>query len=507
MSVQLLAFLGTGKYETVRYLLPEGFEHATAYCPVAVAKVCAVERFKVLATQQAEDTHGAALRQACREAGIPEPEIIRIPSGQGEQELRDLFDILRRAATDSSVGTLVIDITHGFRAQPFFAGALVQYLQSLSPDTAVRLFYGAYEARDPETRITPVWELTWYAELVALNAALRVFLDTGHAQTLTQLLERLGRELNRQWAAQGRSGEQPALYPLAKRLQEFSEAIDAVRIGALLLPQSKTRPSLAGVLLESIETAHTAYAHLPLIQEPLRRLAERIKPLVADVEHLGGSLAQPMLAALARLYLDWGRLPEAAIVLREAWTCLYADASAALPGQGFDRETRANADRHFTSAHADLARSIAEVRNDIQHGGFNPKPLPAKTIRERLKALLDDYAQANPHPSAPVRGVTWFVSRHPGAIEWAARQGILVDRQVAHLDVNQIQAGDVVIGTLPVHLAAEVCQRRARFFNLSLDVPAEARGRELGVDELERYGARIEEYAIRSCRVESVDES
>lgn len=91
---------------------------------------------------------------------------------------------------------------------------------------------------------------------------------------------------------------------------------------------------------------------------------------------------------------------------------------------------------------------------------------------------------------------TFFVSRHPGAVEWAARQGIRVDRLVAHLDPTAIQAGDVVIGTLPVNLAAEVCARGGRFCNLSLDLPPEARGRELSADELERYRARIEEYQV-----------
>ncbi|MFN6961652.1 MAG: CRISPR-associated protein Csx16 [Rhodocyclaceae bacterium] len=91
---------------------------------------------------------------------------------------------------------------------------------------------------------------------------------------------------------------------------------------------------------------------------------------------------------------------------------------------------------------------------------------------------------------------TWFVSRHPGAIEWAARQGLVVDRQVAHLDIKEVQAGDTVIGILPVHLAAEVCARGARFLNLSLDVPPDARGQELDADALERFGARLETYVI-----------
>ncbi|MEF3193258.1 MAG: CRISPR-associated protein Csx16 [Halothiobacillaceae bacterium] len=91
---------------------------------------------------------------------------------------------------------------------------------------------------------------------------------------------------------------------------------------------------------------------------------------------------------------------------------------------------------------------------------------------------------------------TYFVTRHIGAIEWAARKGLRVDRQVAHLNPADIQPGDIVIGTLPIHLAAEVCARGARFFNLSLDVTPEARGRELSADDLERFKARIEEYAV-----------
>ena len=93
---------------------------------------------------------------------------------------------------------------------------------------------------------------------------------------------------------------------------------------------------------------------------------------------------------------------------------------------------------------------------------------------------------------------TYFVSRHPGAVEWARRRGITVDRHVAHLDPQIITKDDTVIGTLPVNLAAEVCAREARYLHLSLDLPTAARGRELSAEELDQYGARLERYIIRA---------
>jgi CRISPR-associated protein Csx16 len=94
---------------------------------------------------------------------------------------------------------------------------------------------------------------------------------------------------------------------------------------------------------------------------------------------------------------------------------------------------------------------------------------------------------------------TWFISRHPGAKVWAAEQGLHIDQHLTHLDTAIVQRGDTVIGTLPVHLAAAVCQVGARFFNLSLDLPAHWRGRELSADELRKCQARLECFEIRTA--------
>lgn len=91
----------------------------------------------------------------------------------------------------------------------------------------------------------------------------------------------------------------------------------------------------------------------------------------------------------------------------------------------------------------------------------------------------------------------WFVSRHPGARQWAEEEGITVDRVVTHLDLRQIARGDTVIGTLPVHLAAEVCARGARYRHLSLELPSGQRGRDLSAVEMRACRARIETYMVR----------
>jgi CRISPR-associated protein Csx16 len=91
-----------------------------------------------------------------------------------------------------------------------------------------------------------------------------------------------------------------------------------------------------------------------------------------------------------------------------------------------------------------------------------------------------------------------FVTRHPGALEWAQAHGVPADRVIEHLEAEDVATGDIVIGVLPPALAAAVCARGARLFALALQVPRELRGQELDAAALEQLDAQLQELTVQS---------
>lgn len=87
------------------------------------------------------------------------------------------------------------------------------------------------------------------------------------------------------------------------------------------------------------------------------------------------------------------------------------------------------------------------------------------------------------------------VTRHPAAQEWLVKQfpgaEVIVS---AHYNPGMEASHDAVVGILPVNLVAGLNKSGVRFFMLVLDVPAELRGKELTMAQMEELGARLEEY-------------
>lgn len=90
---------------------------------------------------------------------------------------------------------------------------------------------------------------------------------------------------------------------------------------------------------------------------------------------------------------------------------------------------------------------------------------------------------------------TWFVSRHPGAIEWIKTQKhIKIDEFVTHLDIEAINKGDTIIGILPFDIAATLCKKGGIFYALLLNQNEDNRGQEHSAQKMHQLGARLQRF-------------
>lgn len=496
-TTRLITFLGTGTYQPTCYQWPgHDGEVTTRFVAQAVAQLGGATEIAICATAQAEAINGAAVLECFTSAGLPAPTLVRLGDGKARDELWQSFGVLADLLTPGAAEQFILDITHGFRSQPFFAGAVVSFVRALLETPAsIEVVYGAFEARSEDNR-TPIWNLTSFADLVDLTHGIRQFLRTGDAGTIAEQVDAVARTLGRRWAEGGKRGPPPRLQPFAKALRRFGDALVTVRTGELLLSQGG-KPSAALELATAVRRAKEELAvQVPPLARVLDKMYAMTEGLHVEEDHLAGSQGSHAAAALARLYWRLGRYADAAITLREAWVSINATRSGARPGcADFGGDERKRAEARWQREHGESAKRIARVRNDIQHGGFRRDPSRPTSIRSELKDLIQDFGQPREATPAP-GGATYFVTRHTGARDWMARRGVQVDHVVEHLDATQLEPGDTVIGTLPVNLAAAVCERGARFLSLALDLPGPLRGKELSADELEQCGARLEEYRI-----------
>ncbi|SES91608.1 CRISPR-associated protein Csx16 [Oceanicella actignis] len=485
---RLVTFLGTGQYSATTYFLGDRIAESR-FVAQALARLLDCERVIVLATSEAEKANGEALGEALEQDG----RVVcmrRIPSGRSEAELREQFRIMRDTLSEDAQTPLVIDITHGFRAQPFFAGAGLAVLSAAGRlPRDMRIVYGAFEAK--ADNMAPIWDLSPFVEMMHFAQAAATFKRTGDARPLAEALEAERRRI----AQRARRGEREyARSRLVNPLRRFAADLAATRMAALLVgverngkfeePSAQALHKALRAWAEECDRDHPAL--VPLINDLLEMTQDLIVPEPAAREQgLAAPQARRASSALAQLYRRFGRLMEAAAVAREEIVSRVAATPEAIRAgrADFDREARERAER--AAAEASGIRGLWSWRNDLLHAGMRGNPEPGEKLAANVKTLVDKIAE-------PPR--TIIVTRHPGAVDWLRAQGILGDEIVRHMTDEHIAAlrpGDRVVGTLPVELVARLCDLGVICDILSVNLGNERRGHELSADELQAAGARL----------------
>ena len=357
-----------------------------------------------------------------------------LPRGRTEPERWEIFERVVAALSDAALSSsgespdqVVLDITHGFRSQPFLAGAALAYAlnqrrrqsdgRGLAP---VRVLYAAFEPdlyKADKNYVAEVMDLSHFATVLEWNSAIDDLMRHGRADFLSALIKREQGIAHAAFRA-GSLSANPGLDKLAKAAGEFADALATARIPSLIT-------SLASCLDSTIASAEPYIrSRIPPLGRQLEDLRSWAAQLSADraIGH-GGVVAS---WRLAERYLSLQRFAEAAIALREglvsAWTTLSRPAEGIIqPGGGQpafrkqrEQDERALGNLGDALIHApdgvqarafeatfpelgELAKvfsSLANLRNDIEHGGFQADCRQGPAAKRELEAKLLEVEEA-----------------------------------------------------------------------------------------------------------------
>ncbi len=394
---KLISFLGTGAYGQCTYSLGDRCASRTRYMTCAAAELYAVDETVVLTTKEARIAHGALILAESRRLELSKPRLLPIGSGDSTTDLWKTFEILKRELREhgddrqtlSPDDEVILDITHGFRSQPFFASAVLSFVRTVDLDgPKVTVVYGAWDARtggppawetkpfapradEPTDAEAPIWDLTSFIDVIDWADALTLFLKTGRPSGLDKLRNKAPE--------------------LVDALIAFGEDLVTGRTGSMLLG-SDEHPSSARVAFNEVVAYEakvgTSDELRPLLDVPAR-LRGWLEPLQTDCTHLSGEASRPLLYALAKRYHDLERYHELFGTIREGAVSITAGPETASPGLAtMNPSARKKAEQETVQD-----KDMREVRNDLMHMGYREHPAKPSEIRRLADEALQGFAE------------------------------------------------------------------------------------------------------------------
>ena len=423
---RFLSFLGTGRYQPCRYRFGETTSPEVVYVQTAVNLATAprCDEADIFCTEGAQAAHADGLVVEFHTHGLPPPRIVPIPDGSSEEQLWEIFRIIRDVVGDGD--EIVFDVTHSFRSLPVIATVLLRYLAVAKGVSLVACLYGAWEAKveaDGKAPEAPVFDLTPFFVLDDWTHAIRNFEQFGDASELKRLsLSRLAPLCRTDNAAR-------SLNAAIKQMALFAGNVRISNLGTESGDAGLRAMSLKRCISDAL-MREGAGEGIPELSPILTRMGAHF------ADYVDGDLRNGFRAA--RWAADHGLIPQAYTLLQETAVSLVCDRfRAQLPetlsgvasrefvsgvlgravlGENFDwtlwtpAEEAGSARALAESLGQELPQAFARLarrRNAINHAGTNPQEPVSPDCRDFTKegflaiakVLEDSFPPISPAPS------------------------------------------------------------------------------------------------------------
>lgn len=402
----LITFLGTGNYTPCRYKLDSHISESETFSSVALASLVKPDAVISLETQAANERHGEALASRFKELGI-QHKSETIKNGKSEEEIWEIFKTITHVV--SSESELYFDITHGFRSLPILGFIALSYLRVTRNIQIGGIYYGAFEARDEQEDIAPVFNLTPFLTLLDWTAAADDFFESGSALRLGKLLSHTQQSLWKNADTTDASNLPIQLKPLGLGIEEASSNLLLLRTGDL----KKSAEKLDNLLENAqAETSVFATPFLEILTPVKEQLTQFNSTDLATLRDLADWLAKRgQVAAALTLASEWlisyvmvkcGDLNHhtghknrscynsAIVKMENPESNIEDDAMNQSEVSIIIHQLQETIPEEQLKILKATSSTIRQARNDLNHAGFSEEPLSARKFLERTKSIVQN---------------------------------------------------------------------------------------------------------------------
>lgn len=390
--MQLLTFLGTGRYQPTRYHWQDQ-EKETAYVAEALCEFFQPQEVKVFVTQEAKEAHWNLLeKQISPKTKVSD---ILIPSGKSQSEIWQIFDAVVSAVEPES--QVLFDITHAFRSIPLLVLLASAFLQKARQVQIKGVYYGAFEVNREHP---PIFDLTPAIKLLDWLTATDKFISTGSSLDLGNLLSSIQQDFYTQSSVINAEIKPVTLKKIGDRISIISRSIELIRPMDLMEETAK----LDNIPIKKLEE------EIGIFAKPFELILEQIQSDYRQFALPKSRKADPKTVLQKKfLLLRWyvaKELGAPAILLAREWIISAVCVTQNLPF--LDKDTRENITDKLgkcigenpqfdLSINEDIEQvkrlagawsKLVDYRNDVAHTQMRATKISGSTLQKYVKEEL-----------------------------------------------------------------------------------------------------------------------
>lgn len=397
MAKKLVSFLGISDYKKTEYSFADE-KISCKFIQTAIYKIVCKDfsgddSIVIFATDEANEKHFCDLKNELQSLQC-ESEIVckKIDASKTESDVWNLFDaIFDELKTDDEI---IFDITHSFRYLPMICFSLLYYAETIKKITIDGIFYGAWEARN-ENNVTPIFDLTNAYEILQWTEAASAFVHYGHGDKMYQLVQKTAKDFH-------------GTKKLANDIEAVSNAINCNRGNEIYQGKifSKIQNDIAELKNTKMQKPLEAFSNI--VNKRMENFSENnMYNFIPAVEWCiqSGKIVQGITflqEGLVSFVLEKNKFDIHERDLRIALSSRFQKKSIEKNQEKkwneiketekykTELETIISNDEQFFENIGDLYSKIAQVRNDVNHGGVNEGSRNAQSIIAKLKNYFEE---------------------------------------------------------------------------------------------------------------------